>query len=55
MVVFLIIMMSMIILLIALAMVFTTLTMGIAFWLGCVQCIAFIIIFWLMKEQNKWY
>lgn len=51
---FLIIVLALIIVSIVGAMVFVPLDMGIAFWLGCVQVIAFIMLYWVVKSHNKW-
>lgn len=51
---FLIIVLALIIVSIIGAMVFTPLEMGIGFWLGCVQVIAFIMLYWIVKNENKW-
>jgi hypothetical protein len=51
---FLIIVLALIIVSIVGAMVFTPLEMGTGFWLGCVQVIAFIMLYWIVKNENKW-
>ena len=51
---FLIIVLALIIVSIIGAMVFVPLNMGIGFWLGCVQVIAFIMLYWIVKNENKW-
>ena len=51
---FLIIVLALIIVSIIGAMVFVPLDMGISFWLGCVQVIAFIMLYWIIKKENKW-
>lgn len=49
---FILIIMSLILVGVTLSMIFCELEMGIAFWLGVVQCICFIITYWIINNER---